>query len=50
VVDDPSGLVRLQVAQSGTRFEYEDAQDPSECKLSWTPKSPDENLPLSQDR
>ena len=31
-------------------FVYEDAQDPSECELSLTPKYPEENLPLSYGR
>ena len=30
-------------------FVYEDAQDPSEFKLSLTPKYPEESVPLSQD-
>ena len=46
-VNNPSGLVRLPT-QLHT-FVYEDAQDPSEFKLSLTPKYPEENLPLSQD-
>ena len=46
-VNDPSGLVRLPTLLHP--FAHEDAQDPSECKLSVTPKYPEENLPLSHD-